>query len=418
MQQASAGRAVARAVANPVWREALAAPFHVCAAGKAAGVMMSSLLEQVVPAGSMLAVGTHRPAALSGRVRWFRGGHPAPDATSVEAGRAALTMASGVASAESLLLLLSGGASALLAVPGDGLTLEDKQRATMRMMRAGADIQALNTVRKHLSEIKGGQLARRCRGRTITWAVSDVVGDDVSVIASGPGVPDPTTWQDAATALARYGGDSHELAVRRRIDAGLRGAIPDTPKPGEPSMARIEATIIGSRADAMEGAAREAEARGFHVVIGGAPVIGEARLAAGLWWTAAESTLSTERAPLCIITSGETTVRVTGSGHGGRNQEFALALAALVAECPREVAVASLGTDGIDGPTDAAGALVDRETLARARERGLDGAAALADNDAYRFFDGLGDLIRTGRTDTNVGDLQLLVTGPLTSFGL
>jgi hydroxypyruvate reductase len=201
--------------------------------------------------------------------------------------------------------------------------------------------------------------------------------------------------------------------VRARVDAGRRGHVPDTPKPGDPEMSRTSGAVIATRADAVAGAAREAEARGYHVVVHDAPVTGEARVAARTWWAAVQPALDAVRGPLCVIAGGETTVRVAGRGRGGRNQEFALALTEAVADCPRDVVVASVGTDGIDGPTDAAGALVDGHTRARASARGLSAAASLAENDAYPFFDALGDLIRTGRTDTNVGDLQILLAGPL-----
>jgi glycerate-2-kinase len=373
--------------------------------------MTLALLSTGRPVRRILAIGTHRPADLPSDLTWIEGGHPLPDAGSLAAGRAARDMATGVPGVETLLVLLSGGASALMAAPADGLTLDAKRQTIMRMMHAGADIHALNTVRKHISCLKGGQLAVLCGGRTLTLAVSDVVGDDLSVIGSGPGVPDATTWKDAAAALQSFGGDAHDEHVRARVQAGLRGEIPDTPKPGSAAGARAAGAVIASRIDALEGAAKEADARGYRVVRDEVAVTGEARIAARAWWDRHCPLLERMRQPFCVIAGGETTVRVTGGGRGGRNQEFALALADLVASSARDVVVASLGTDGIDGPTDAAGALVDPDTLARASARGASAASALADNDTYSFFNDLGDLIRTGRTNTNVGDLQILLVG-------
>jgi len=355
---------------------------------------------------TVLAIGTHRTSGLPDEVHWMEGGHPLPDERSVAAGHRALEVAKAVREDEGLLVLLSGGASALLALPASGLTLEDKRRAIELMLLGGADIAALNTVRKHISSIKGGRLARHCRGDTMTLAVSDVIGDALAVIGSGPGVPDPTTWRDAAEALTRFGGQRHPEAVRLHVDAGVRGVVPDTPKPGDPDLARAQGRVIASRHDAMVGAGRHAEALGYNPIIVTEPVCGEARIAAAQWFDAIERAL--RQGPVCVVSSGETTVRVTGDGRGGRNQEFALALTDRVASLARDVIVASVGTDGIDGPTDAAGALVDRHTLDRARRLGLGKPQLYLDrNDAFTFFDALGDLIRTGRTDTNVGDLQI-----------
>ena len=358
---------------------------------------------------SAVAVGTHRPAALPATVTWFEASHPLPDERSVDAGRAAMALASAVGSDETLLLLLSGGASALAALPADGISLDDKRRTIDIMMRAGADIHALNTVRKHLSAIKGGGLARVCRGTTMTLAVSDVVGDDLSVIGSGPGVPDPSTWADATTALGRFGGDRHPERVRARVAAGLAGRMPDTLKAADPEASRARGQVIATQQDALAAARRAAEDRGFHTTVLPDAVTGEARDAARAWFAAIAPRLQSDRGPFCVISAGETTVRVTGQGKGGRNQEFALALARTLSTEPRDLMVASIGTDGIDGPTDAAGAMVDRTTLDRAAAKGLSPESSLDANDSFTFFEALGDLIRTGRTDTNVGDLQILM---------
>ena len=326
------------------------------------------------------------------------GGHPLPTNESERAGRRAIEIAESVHADETLLVLLSGGASALMAVPADGVTLDDKRHATEQLLRAGADIHALNTVRKHLSAIKGGWLAARAAGACLAFAVSDVVGDDLSVIASGPTVPDASTFSDALAMVRRFGGaDGCPRAVIRRLEAGARGELPETPKPHDARLRRSRAAIVGSRRDAMNGAAAAAAERGYHVVRLDDAVVGEARAVAAPLLRAANDRSRTVARPACVVSSGETTVRVVGHGRGGRNQELALALAEPIVALA--AAAASVGTDGIDGPTDAAGAIVDSTTIERARTARLDEPAAyLRDNDAYAFFDALGDLIRTGRT--------------------
>ena len=337
------------------------------------------------------------------------GNHPIPSQASEDAGRRALAIARAVGPDEELLVLLSGGASALMAAPAEGITLDSKSQTTDTLLRAGADIHALNTVRKHVSRIKGGWLAACSPGRCRTLAVSDVVGDDLSVIASGPTVPDHTTFADALDVLRRFGGvDAFPPPVVSHLTQGAAGRRPETPKPGDPRLARAESTVIGGRRDAMIGAADFARARGYGVVVLDAPVVGEAREAARSHLQEVATRARSAGRPLCVVSSGETTVRVSGSGRGGRNQEFALAAADLL--LPLGTAVgASIGTDGIDGPTDAAGAVADSTTLTRARAAGLQPSHFLRDNDAYSFFAALGDLIQTGPTGTNVGDLQIFL---------
>jgi hydroxypyruvate reductase len=338
------------------------------------------------------------------------GGHPVPTADSERAGRRAVSLAAGLKDDETLVVLLSGGASALMAAPADGVTLDDKRQTTAQLLRAGADIHALNTVRKHLSAIKGGWLAARASGPCHTFAVSDVVGDDLSAIGSGPTVADATTFADALAIVQRFGGaHAYPPGVIARLEAGTRGDAAETPKPGDARLARAVSAVIGGRHDAMDGAARHAASLGYHVVRIEDPVIGEARTAAPAHLRAIAARSAGEGRPLCVVSSGETTVRVVGAGKGGRNQEFALAAAAPLASLPEPGVVASVGTDGIDGPTDAAGALVDSTTLSRAAASGLTPAHYLDDNNAYAFFEALGDLIHTGPTGTNVGDLQVIL---------
>jgi hydroxypyruvate reductase len=225
-------------------------------------------------------------------------------------------------------------------------------------------------------------------------------------------VGDPSTWADVAVALQRYGGDRHSPRVRELVERGARGEVPETPKPGSPALARVEAHVIASRPHAVRGARDAAEGLGYRVFILPDPVLGEAREAALTWWDQVASHVGSHEGPVCVLSAGETTVRVTGRGRGGRNQEFVLALADVAAREKRELVAASVGTDGIDGPTDAAGALVDPTTRARAAAVGLTADECLADNDSYDFFAVLGDLIHLGRTDTNVGDVQVLLVRP------
>jgi hydroxypyruvate reductase len=303
-----------------------------------------------------------------------------------------------------------------MAVPAEGLTLDDKQKTTAQLLRGGADIHALNTVRKHLSAIKGGRLAERAGGRVRTLVISDVVGDDPSVIASGPTVPDASTFEEARAFLDRFGGaGTYPPAVVAHLDRGARGDLPETPKPTFPS-AVPDVRIVGSRRHAMLGAGGRAGSLGYHVHVIEEAVVGEARDAARAHLDHVMALASTLPRPACIVSSGETTVTVRGGGRGGRNQEFALAAAISLdgdgvdsVPGPSPILVVSAGTDGIDGPTEAAGAIADSTTLGRARAAGLDPDVFLHDNNAYAFFDALGDLINTGPTGTNVGDLQLIL---------
>lgn len=352
-------------------------------------------------------------AAAAAPLDVVRGDHPMPSAQSESAGRRALALARGAgdeADAVQLLVLLSGGASALMAVPADGLSLDDKRAATDLLLRGGADIHALNAVRKHLSAIKGGWLAARANVPVMTLAISDVVGDDRSVIGSGPTVPDTSTFGDALTALDAFGGRHvYPPKVIERLERGAHGEWPETPRARQ--LTSPEWHLIGSRFMAMRGAATCARELGYEVIVRDAPVIGEARVAGDAFVSSLPVSIDKTRR-LCVISGGETTVHVTGRGRGGRNQEFSLSAAPRLAGWPTPVLLASVGTDGVDGPTDAAGAVVDRDTIARAAAAGLPPASAfLADNDAYRFFEPLNDLIKTGPTGTNVGDLQICLVG-------
>src|SRR5262249_35993583 len=349
-------------------------------------------------------------ASVPARFDLVVGGHPLPTASSEAAGRRAIALAESTTADDMLLVLISGGASALMAVPAEGVTLDDKRAATQQLLRAGADIYALNTVRKHLSAIKGGWLATRARGACRALVISDVVGDDLSVIASGPTVPDASTFGDALSVLQGFGGeDAFPVPVIARLHRGAAGAVPETPKPDDPRFASASTTIVGSRRNALVGAAMAAASLGYQVVKLDDPVVGEARASALSHLRACTARAAAVGRPACIVSTGETTVDVTGGGQGGANQEFVLASSRQLVQLGAPAAIASVGTDGIDGPTDAAGAIADSTTSDRARAAGLAPDRFLSDNDAYAFFDALGDLINTGPTGTNVGDLQVIL---------
>jgi glycerate 2-kinase len=389
-----------------------ASAIDVIAAGKAAGMMLGAFAKCAgASARSLVGIGPQRPDMLPARVEWHETGHPIPDSRSVAAARRALEVASAATADDLVVVLLSGGASALMALPVDGVTLAGKQETVRRLLLGGASIDELNAVRKHLSAIKGGRLAAASRAAVVTLAVSDVVGDDLSVIGSGPTVPDPSTFADALDVLDRRGGrDVYPREVVTWLERGASGTVSETPKPDDARLERSRARIIGGRMTAVDGAAHAARSRGYHVHVIGDPIVGEAREAARSFAADVRAALESLARPACVIGAGETTVHVKGNGVGGRNQEFALALLPFIADLGRSaprVVAGSIVTDGIDGPTDAAGAIVDSTTAGRAVDRRLDPQGFLDNNDSYHFFSVLDDLLRTGPTGTNVGDLQV-----------
>jgi glycerate 2-kinase len=415
LDQSSATVLLESALHRPDVRAFLHRPLRVFSIGKAAAHLAAAFDRQCAGfAVDGLAVGTHGAGWLPAWVTWIEASHPVPDARSVEAARSVLASVRAVPPGYGLLVLLSGGASSLMALPAPGITLEDKQAATRRLLAAGADIHALNAVRKHLSAVKGGQLAAAAPAPMLALVISDVVGDDLSVIGSGPTVPDPSTFADALEVVGRHGGEGHfPAAVVGRLHAGARGELTETPKPGDGRLAHASTRVIGSRASASAGATRAAEALGYRTIVIDEPVVGLARDAGPRFVDDAVRRSGSRSQPTCVIATGETTVRVTGRGRGGRNQELALSAAGPLAALPVPSALLSGGTDGVDGPTDAAGAVSDGTTLARAAEAGLAAPQAyLDDNDTYRFFSTLGDLVITGPSDTNVGDIQILLLAP------
>lgn len=343
-----------------------------------------------------------------GSIRIAVGSHPLPDRHSLTAtGELVDALRTPSADDSLLLCLVSGGASSLLAQPRPPLSLADKLTVHHLLLASGADIDAINTVRKHLSLVKGGGFLRLAGGRPVrTLILSDVIGDDPSVIGSGPSVPDPTTYADALAVLDRFALRARvPPAARALLEAGARGEIAETVKAGDAEAERAEAAVIGTNRIARQAAAERAAELGYETMVDDHELSGDTAVA-GRRWAEGLAALPAGRR-WCVVAGGETTVVVRGGGRGGRNQEFALAAAEVITGLP--IALLSAGTDGIDGPTDAAGAIADGQSAARARALGLDPGRTLADNDSYPYFDRLGDLLRTGPTGTNVMDLKLAV---------
>jgi glycerate 2-kinase len=344
-------------------------------------------------------------------------GHPVPDARGLSAAEQVETLVRGLSADDRVLVLLSGGASALLPSPAYGLTLDAKAATTSLLLRAGADITQLNTVRKHLSRLKGGGLARiAAPARVLALVLSDVVGDDLATIASGPTAPDPTTYAEALAVIAeRSLLDQVPPEVRAHLEAGARGERAETPKPGDPLFRRVETHVIGSNGRSVAAAAREAKRLGLRPLVLTTRLEGEAREAGRFLVSVLRECVESgrpARPPVCLVAGGETTVRVEGDGQGGRNQELATAAAAALDGFPAPAVLASLATDGIDGASDAAGGVVDDKTCRRGREVGLAPPSAfLAQNDTRNFLGPLADLIVTGPTGTNVVDLVVALAG-------
>ena len=349
------------------------------------------------------------------RVRIHEAGHPVPDGRGLRGAEDVLSLVNAARERDLVLCVISGGGSALLVAPAEGVTLGDKQEVTRLLLACGADIHEINTVRKHLSRAKGGGLARAAYPATVVSLIlSDVIGDDLNVIASGPAVPDTSTFADARDVFEKYGiGSKLPASVQTRLQKGLAGDIEDTPKAGDVVFQRCYSELVGTNIQALTAAAREAQQRGYRSLILSSTVQGEAREVVKMFAACAKEVRNSSNpipAPACILCGGETTVTIQGSGKGGRNQEFALASALLI-DGLENIVVLSGGTDGTDGPTDAAGAVVDGGTIARARAENLDPLDFLRRNDSYYFFKALGDLIITGPTRTNVSDVYMVLVG-------
>ncbi len=382
----------------------------VIGAGKSSAEMARVVEREWAGPLSGLVVTRYGHSAPCERIEVVEASHPVPDEAGEKAAARILAMVHGLTADDLVLCLISGGGSALLALPAGGITLADKQEVSRALLHSGATISEMNCVRKHLSAIKGGQLAAAAHpARVVTLLVSDVPGDDPAVIASGPTVADPTTFADAAEVLRRYG-----ITAPASVMAHIAAAARETPKPGDARLARAEHHVIAAPMQSLEAAATVARAAGFTPVILGDAIEGEARV------VAAEQAALVQRirargdpvaAPCVLLSGGETTVTVRGTGRGGRNAEYLLSLAVALHGEPSVFALAG-DTDGIDGTEDNAGALLGPDTLARAALAGVEATAALANNDGYGFFAAASSLVVTGPTRTNVNDFRaILISG-------
>lgn len=348
------------------------------------------------------------------KLRWIQlneCGHPVPDENGMRGAQEIGRIAAKATRDDLVLFLVSGGASALLPFPAQPITLAEKQAVTELLLRSGANINEMNAVRKHISSLKGGQLAALANPATVVSVIlSDVIGDKLDVIGSGPTAPDSSTFVDAQAVFVKYGlTDQIPASIRQRLEDGIRGLIPETPK----RLTRTQNLVVGSNQLALDAAAAEAKRLGYRPMILSSFIEGETREIARMHVAIAREIVLFKRpskAPMCLISGGETTVAIKGEGKGGRNQEFVLAAAIDIQDLPG-VCVLSAGTDGTDGPTDAAGAVCDSTTISRASREGLDANDFLNRNDSYHFFEPLGDLIKTGPTGTNVMDVRLIVIG-------
>lgn len=383
----------------------------VVGAGKATATMaraIEPLLGRRLHSG--LVVVKYGHAVPTKRVAVEEAGHPVPDRAGQAATRRLLALSSSLTERDLLIVLLSGGASSLMPAPVHGVTLADKQKVTRQLLRCGASIGEINTIRKHLSIVKGGRLAASTKAAIVTLILSDVLGDDLSAIASGPTAPDPTTYANAVDCLKQYRlWSSAPRSVRTHLERGRLGHHAETPKPGDLLFRRIHHEIIGNNEGALTALTSAATSAGLRTILHQV-LTGEARIAGAYVGSLAQGILLRREPvlkPCCLFAGGETTVTVKGRGRGGRAQEFAVAAAQAIAGLP-DVWVAALGTDGTDGPTDVAGALVNGDTWRRAKRINVDLSAALKHNDTYPALKRLRCHITTGPTGTNVNDLYLL----------
>ncbi|HUV50890.1 MAG TPA: glycerate kinase [Anaerolineae bacterium] len=350
-----------------------------------------------------------------GRIKLIEAGHPVPDKNGQQGAEAIIDLANNAGRDDLVLCLISGGGSALLPLPLPGITLKDKQDTIKILLSCGASIHEINALRKHISMIKGGRLAQAAYPASlVSLILSDVVGDNLDVIASGPTVPDSSGFDDCMKIIEKYKIQKKlPISVVRHIKNGISGRVPETPKPGDPVFEKAQNIIIGSNIEAISAAKKKSETLGYNTIILSSMIEGDTTHVAHVHSTIVREIIKTGnpiKSPACIISGGETTVTVKGKGLGGRNQEFALAAAIDIA-ATKNIVILSGGTDGTDGPTDAAGAIADTNTLSRAMAMGLNPGYFLADNDSYHFFQKLGDLLITGPTNTNVMDLRIILAG-------
>lgn len=385
----------------------------VVGAGKASA-RMAQALERVLGAyldGGLVVVKTgHRLPTK--RITVIEASHPVPDRAGIEAAKRLHAQAAELGPRDLLIVLLSGGASSLIPAPVAGVSLADKQKLTQLLLRSGAAIQEINAVRKHLSMIKGGRLAEATRARIVTLILSDVIGNELTAIGSGPTTPDPSTYRDAIAILKRRRiWTKAPASIRRHLQRGERGVVSETPKPGAARFRSVQHEIIGNNEMSLDAAAQAATRAGLRTVLFSTPILGEASKAGVAFASLARrfsEAKGTVRRPYCLVAGGEPTVIVTGNGKGGRAQEFAAAAACEI-DGLHKTWVAAIGTDGTDGPTDAAGAVVSGATLGQAKRNGIDLRRVVLQHNAYPAFQALNSHIVTGPTGTNVNDLYLLL---------
>ena len=347
------------------------------------------------------------------RVKVVEAGHPVPDDAGLDGARQIVELVRAAGENDLVFFLISGGGSALFPGPADGLTLADKQRTTQTLLQSGATIQEVNAVRKHISTLKGGRFAKLVApAHLVSLILSDVVGDSLEAIASGPTVADSTTYSDCLEIIRRYDLKGKiPNSVLQLLQRGVKGAVDETPKPADAVFQKVQNVVVGSNQTALKAAERHAEVLGYHTRMLSSSIEGESRSIAETHSALVKEIALTDkpvRRPACVISGGETTVTVRGDGLGGRNQEFALAAAIQIDGLDGAV-VLSAGTDGTDGPTDAAGGIVDGSTIQRGRSKGFDATAFLTRNDSYHFLKATDDLLITGPTFTNVMDLQVML---------
>ncbi len=387
----------------------------VVVGGGKAGVAMAIAIEQIL--GDRLSGGIVNipegmlPESYTGKIKFIEASHPIPNGSAMEGARGMLSLVKELGAQDLVIFVVSGGGSAIITLPAEGITLTQLQELTLLLLKSGANIHELNTVRKHLSAVKGGQLAREAYpAQIVTLLISDVVGDGLDTIASGPTYWDSTTFSDALAVLEKYKlTDKVPAEVLGRLKDGIKWLIPETPNRGDECFENAYFQIVGSNRDATEAAEKTARANDLNVIVLTTKLQGEAReVGQNLSYIAEEVLREGKQRPCLFLLGGETTVHVTGKGVGGRNQELALSAVSGLAGL-KDVAMISFSTDGIDGPTDASGAIVDGFTLQRAKELGINPQTYLEDNDAYHFFEKLEDLIFTGPTGTNIVDCTALL---------
>jgi len=388
---------------------------YVFGAGKASGALAESverILSDRVSGGLVNILEGTRSRYRTKKINFVETSHPIPGKAGVEGAKRIMTLVENAGEKDLILFVLSGGGSAILPLPAPGVSLEEMRELTRSLLKSGATINEINTIRKHLSSIKGGQLARAAYPATVIGlTISDVVGDPVDMIASGPAVPDPTTFQDAKNILEKYGlWNTIPKSVGTYLKQGLKGSALETPKPGDKIFQKVSTYIVGNNRVALNAVEEKARSLGFNTVILSTYLEGEARQAGIVLASIAQEEFyfngPIER-PAFIIAGGETTVTVVGNGKGGRNQELALSSAFKIQGLEGTI-IASVGTDGIDGYSEAAGGIVDSNSLTRALEKGLDPRALLANNDSGGFFETMSDSILTGPTGTNVNDVMVV----------